>query len=78
MSESLPNGHLKTTRRRTRSLVIACGVIVIVWGGLLPWLSRTDVAQARLRSLDERQIDASALFYTDLDYLDAVLQERGL
>jgi hypothetical protein len=38
-----------------------------VWLVLLPWIARWEVVETHLKLLEERQIDASAMFYTELE-----------
>jgi hypothetical protein len=40
---------------------------------LLPWLSERPTVRERLRFLDERGIDPSAMYYTELDAMDDIL-----
>lgn len=57
------------------SLLLA-GFIVIggIWGGVLPWIAAQPEMQRHLTFLDERGIDPSAMFYTELDAMDAILK----
>ena len=49
-------------------------LIVAVWLIALPWLATQPKMNARLQWLDERGIDPSAMFYTDLDAMDPILE----
>ncbi len=56
------------------SLLVWIGLLAVVWTCLLPHIAaRPDVA-AYLKSLDEQGIDASAMFYTELDAMDPILR----
>jgi hypothetical protein len=48
-------------------LCVAMAVIAVVWLVVLPRFQRLAAVDRHLRLLDAKQIDASALFYTDLD-----------
>lgn len=55
------------------TLCLTSGLIAVVWMVVLPrWTSHPRV-QAEIERLDERQIDPSAMFYTELEALDRVL-----
>ncbi|MCA9075973.1 MAG: hypothetical protein KDA93_13175 [Planctomycetaceae bacterium] len=46
----------------------------VIWCGLLPWIATRPHVQRQLTFLDERGIDPSAMFYTELDAMDAILE----
>ncbi len=48
-------------------------LVAVVWCWLLPWLSERPTVRERLRFLDERGIDPSAMYYTELDAMDDIL-----
>lgn len=54
-------------RKGSVRLCVAMAVIAIVWLVVLPRIQRLAAVDRHLRILDAKQIDASALFYTDLD-----------
>lgn len=55
------------------SLCAATALIVLVWMVVLPSLAEHPDLKARIRFLDERGIDPAAMFYTELDCLEDVL-----
>lgn len=58
----------------TINLVIALTGIFLVWGVLLPMVSQTEFEQKRQAMLEERQIDPSAMFYTELDTISDLIE----
>jgi hypothetical protein len=52
-----------------RRLAGAVAVIVAVWCGLLPWLGRTDTVERHVRRLERQEVDAAAMYYTELHRL---------
>jgi hypothetical protein len=48
--------------------------IGLVWFLLLPWLANRPSVAARLRWLDEHQVDPSAMYYTEVEALKPVLR----
>lgn len=55
-------------------LVIAVSVLACVWLVILPWYSRQPAMEAHLQWLDERGIDPSAMYYTELEAMQPILQ----
>lgn len=51
-----------------------CGAVVVVWLLVLPAVCRTAAFRERSRFLEERGVDASAMFYTELDNLPRVMR----
>lgn len=60
-------------RTRFVRLSVCCACLAGVWMVLLPRVQQTKAYQARQQLFRERQIDPSAMFYTELDCLDAAL-----
>jgi len=56
------------------SLCLCVITMTIVWLLLLPALSHIPSLQAEIENQKARGIDASAMFYTDLDMMDEVLE----
>ncbi|MEO1982087.1 MAG: hypothetical protein ABGZ24_16330 [Fuerstiella sp.] len=50
------------------------GVIAIVWCVMLPWVARRPAMEEHLNWLDDRGIDPSAMYYTELEMMDPILQ----
>ena len=59
--------------RRYVSLVVISAIVVAIWMMLLPWLATQRAVQARLEFLDHHRIDPSAMFYTELDAMEPIL-----
>lgn len=59
--------------KRILRLVAVVAVIIVIWGGVLPYLAKTQTVRDRNRWLEERGIDPAAMFYTDLPMMDRVL-----
>lgn len=63
-----------TKRTKPRFLLAAATLCVcLVWCVLLPRLAKVNVVEDRLKFLDDRGIDPSAMYYTELDAMDAIL-----
>ena len=60
--------------RRWGRFGICCALIAVIWLGLLPALSNRPNVEKRIRFLESRGIDASAMFYTELEAMDGVLE----
>ncbi|MFG0334771.1 MAG: hypothetical protein ACF8TS_15560 [Maioricimonas sp. JB049] len=64
-------------------LLVAMAGVSLLWLVVLPWLARRPAMQARSDWLDERGIDPSAMYYTELEAMEPILQRlerrrRGL
>jgi hypothetical protein len=70
---SVPNSSPPRFLKSIASLLASSLVIVLVWGWLLPWVSHYQSVKQRLEFLDARGIDPSAMFYTELDAMDEIL-----
>lgn len=51
---------------RSATLFVASATLAAAWLVLLPWVARQATVADRLRLLDQKRIDASALYYTEL------------
>ncbi|MEW4531284.1 hypothetical protein [Maioricimonas sp. JC845] len=74
-----------TTSRRTGviRLVLVMGVVTLVWLVVLPRVALVPAVQSRNEWLDERGIDPAAMYYTELEAMEPILQRlerrrRGL
>ncbi len=56
-------------------LVIATAAIAAVWLIVLPWIGRHETVRDHITFLDERDIDASAMYYTELDAMEPILKK---
>jgi hypothetical protein len=63
-----------STPRKIYRLVLTTILIAGVWLLVLPWLARRPAIGAYLRWLDERQIDPSAMYYTEVDAMKPILR----
>ncbi len=68
--------------RGLRKLAVCCGAIGAFWLVVLPWLAGRPRMQEHLEWLDERRIDPSAMYYTELEAMRPILdrinaKERG-
>lgn len=71
---SFNNSDEMPLRFRRRLAFAACMIAVgAIWCVALPWLSSRQSVQERLKFLDERGIDPSAMFYTELEAMDPIL-----
>ena len=56
-------------------LGLSVGVIAIVWCIILPWIARRPAMEERLQWLDDRGIDPSAMYYTELEMMEPILHQ---
>ena len=70
--------HSSTSWYRGLLLLLASIVIGVVWCGVLPRVAEQPRVQQRLEFLDERRIDPSAMFYTELEAMDGILSKSGV
>lgn len=67
-----PHATARASRRAAagrRRLLAAAAVIVAIWCGLLPWLGRTRAVERHVRRLERQEVDAAAMYYTELHRL---------
>ncbi len=62
-----------STSKRYIAFAIASLVVLATWMVLLPMLASRPTIQARLAFLDRHRIDPSAMFYTELEAMDPIL-----
>lgn len=55
-------------------LALVSGVMAVLWLQVLPWIAAQPDMAAHLEQLDERGIDPSAMFYTELDSMEPILR----
>lgn len=60
------------------SLILAGVSIAVIWCAVLPWYANTEEMQQQLEFLDDRGIDPSAMFYTELEAMDGILNRTGV
>ncbi len=59
--------------RRWLSLFLSVASLTIIWCILLPTLGETESVRQHVEFLESRNIDASAMFYTELDAMQPIL-----
>lgn len=64
---------MSSNSRRWLTLVTVSLCAGVIWCVVLPWVSRQESVQQRLIFLDERGIDPSAMYYTELDAMGPIL-----
>ena len=56
------------TRTKSFQHLIQCAIgVLLIWLVVLPWLGRWGPVERHLQLLEERRIDASVMFYTELE-----------
>jgi hypothetical protein len=56
-------------------LTFAMATIACLWCMVLPWYASQPSMKEHLEFLDDRGIDPSAMFYTELDAMDVILEK---
>jgi hypothetical protein len=68
MTNSTPRNSTSTLRRAVR-LTIGGALIAVVWCGLLPRLLEWPPIARHVALMEERGVDPSAMYYTELERL---------
>lgn len=55
-------------------LAACCCAIGVTWLLVLPWLAERPTVHERLEWLNDRQIDPSAMYYTELEAMQPILR----
>ena len=55
-------------------LALATIAMVLTWVFFLPWLAKRPTVEGRLNWLEDRKIDPSAMYYTELEAMDGILE----
>lgn len=63
-----------TSGSRWRRLALVGLALVVVWGILLPAVSRQPAVSTWIRDLEEQGINPSAMYYTELESFQPVLE----
>lgn len=63
-------------RRGLMRLISICAATVFIWCVVLPWYAERPGMKQHLKFLNDRGIDPSAMFYTELDYMDSILKDK--
>ena len=70
----MPGNNVDQSRGvRIGRLVVSVGVIVILWLVVLPWLASRPAMSRHLQWLDDSGIDPSAMYYTELEAMEPIL-----
>lgn len=73
-----PAAKPKKTHAGIGGLGVCCVAIALVWGVLLPRLSQMPTNENYIRFLQARRIDPSAMYYTELECMDEVLESLNV
>jgi len=67
----------ETVTSYTGALKLATALVFAscFWCIVLPWYASQPTMKEHLQFLDDRGIDPSAMFYTELDAMDAILEK---
>lgn len=52
---------------RTSAFIVMLAAIAWIWLIVLPWVARWPTVEAHLEHLNSKRINASAMFYTELE-----------
>lgn len=66
-----------TTARNRKGMLqlgLCSGLIALVWLLVLPWVAVQPRMAAHLEQLRNQGVDPSAMFYTELDSMEPILQ----
>lgn len=66
-------GNSRTARRL--ALGVCSCAIAFIWLVVLPWWAHRSAMQARIEWLRARQIDPSAMVYTELEVMQPILRK---
>ena len=67
--------NAKSNRSGIWQLISVCAAIACLWCIALPWYARQPDMKKHLMFLEDRGIDPSAMFYTELDAMDPILEK---
>lgn len=71
------SSNSKRTATYAGALKLATVVVIVgcFWCIALPWYASRPAMKEHLQFLDDRGIDPSAMFYTELDAMEAILEK---
>lgn len=75
-----PSGSKRIARERRDSssrvgrFAVAIVAVAVVWLIVLPWLAQRPMMKTHLDWLDARSINASAMYYTELEAMQPILE----
>jgi len=55
-------------------LACACAILAATWIVVLPWIARLPAEEANWKSLQDAHIDPSAMYYTELEAMEPILE----
>lgn len=67
--------HMPSRRARGCRFVLAVATIACVWVVILPWLASRPSMAEHIRWLEAKGIDAGAMYYTELEAMQPILQK---
>ncbi len=62
--------------RKRFAFAMCVGLIAVVWTVVLPWLGSRPAMSSHLRRLEAQKIDGGAMFYTELEAMEPILERR--
>ncbi|QDV66756.1 hypothetical protein Poly24_04440 [Rosistilla carotiformis] len=65
-----------TDTKKLLSLVLAIAAVAVVWLVILPAYARQPAMTKHLQWLDDQGIDPSAMYYTELEVMEQILQRQ--
>ncbi len=63
------------TTTPVQRLALCVTAIAVVWLLILPWMASRESISDRLNWLEDRGIDPSAMYYTELDAMKPILRK---
>ena len=63
-------------RNSTLKLALATVTTAIIWLVILPWMARRPAMQSHLQWLENKGVDPSAMYYTELEVMDQILERQ--
>jgi hypothetical protein len=79
MLTSTTSTATKTTTspwNRRLALALAIGACGLFWLGVLPWIAAQPRMKSHLQWLDDRGVDPSAMYYTELEVMEEILARQ--
>lgn len=73
MNRPDPPAAASPRRQRFAQLLLGLAALALVWLVVLPHLASYDGMRRRLDFLEERRIDAGAMYYTELEAMTPIL-----
>ena len=64
---SFGSGSSRALQRGWMRLAVGLAAILVLWLAVLPWIAEQPPVRRHIEFLEQRQIDPSAMFYTELE-----------